>query len=257
MTEGDDDDECERFREPVAAGGEQPAMDAQDNITAFWSMVAPDYEAYGGNVPADDTPLYRAWVEEIAGLAPAPPADALDLGTGTGFVALILAGLGHRVTAVDLSPDMLAEASTTASARDLDVEFLIGDAVSPAFSAASFDVITCRHLLWTLREPDVALANWRSLLRPGGRLVGFDGFWFAPTPGPHDNEPEPFREHYTADIRAALPFMHIDRADPIVDAMTRAGFVDVSVGSVPGLADQPEATVPYVVSGVRPGVPKS
>jgi SAM-dependent methyltransferase len=44
---------------------------------------------------------------------------------------------------------------------------------------ASFDVVTSRHFLWTLREPAKAMASWRNLLRPGGRLVAVDGFWFT------------------------------------------------------------------------------
>lgn len=40
--------------------------DVQQQVTAFWSMVAPDYEAHAGNVPAPGTPLHRAWVEVVA-----------------------------------------------------------------------------------------------------------------------------------------------------------------------------------------------
>jgi ubiquinone/menaquinone biosynthesis C-methylase UbiE len=218
-------------------------------------MIATGYEAHRGNVPAYDTALYRAWVDEVEGLVPSPPTDALDLATGTGFVALILAALGHRVTAIDLSTDMLAVAAATADRRGLDVEFLAGDAVQPAFDDASFDLITCRHLLWTLREPDRALSNWRALLRPGGSLVAFDGFWFDPEPGPRDDEPEPFRRHYTAQTRAALPFMHIDRTDPIVDSMERAGFVEITVREQPHLTDGPDATIPYAIAGIRPQEP--
>ena len=120
-------------------------------------------------------------------------------------MALILAALGHRVTAIDLSTDMLELASATANSRSVEIQFTSGDAVQPAFDMASFDLVTCRHLLWTLREPDRALANWRALLRPGGSLVAFDGFWFDPEPGPRDDEPEPFRRHYTADTRPRCP----------------------------------------------------
>jgi len=211
-------------------------------------MVAPGYEAHGGNVPAFDTPLYSAWTSEIDAIVPSPPADVLDLATGTGFVAVILAALGHRVTAVDLSADMLRIASNAATERGLTIRFLFDDAVAPAFEPAGFDVITNRHLLWTLREPDRALSAWRELLRPGGLLVAFDGFWFDPRPGPHDDEPEPFRRHYTAETRAELPFMHLDRTDSIVAAVERAGFRDVEVRSLPDLGDGPDRAVPYVLT---------
>jgi SAM-dependent methyltransferase len=226
------------------------AQHAQHNITAFWSMVAPGYEAHRGNVPTYGTPLYGAWVDEVRALVPSAPVDALDLATGTGFVALILAALGHRVTAIDLSTGMLDLASATARERDLEIRFLPGDAVDPALHPATFDLITCRHLLWTLREPDRALANWRSLLRPGGTLIAFDGFWFGAEQGPTGDEPEPFRRHYTAETRAALPFMHIDHTDPIVHSMSRAGFVDVTVRDQPHLANGTDSTVPYVITAI-------
>src|SRR5262245_12892122 len=106
-------------------------------------MVAPGYEAHAGNVPAVDTPLYRAWVDQIARLMPPAPAHAVDLATGTGFVALILAALGHRVTAVDLSDDMLDEACATAASRGLTVDVRSDDAVAPTLDAAAFDIVTC------------------------------------------------------------------------------------------------------------------
>jgi SAM-dependent methyltransferase len=147
---------------------------------------------------------------------------------------------------------MIGLASNIATERGQTIRFRVDDAVAPAFAPASFDVITNRHLLWTLREPDRALSAWLELLRPGGLLVAFDGFWFDPRPGPHDDEPEPFRRHYTAETRAELPFMHLDRTDPIVAAVERAGLHDVEVRSLPDLADGPDRAVPYVVTGRVP-----
>src|SRR5262245_56561161 len=100
-------------------------------------MVAPGYEAHSGNVPAYGSSLYDAWVDEIEALVPSPPADVLDLATGTGFVALILAALGHRVTAVDLSKEMLELATAAATTRNVRIRFTHGDAVQPAFDNRS------------------------------------------------------------------------------------------------------------------------
>ncbi|MGH8932096.1 MAG: class I SAM-dependent methyltransferase [Egibacteraceae bacterium] len=49
-----------------------------------------------------------AWADVCSGALPTPPADVLDVGTGTGQVALLLADLGHRVTGIDLAEGMLA-----------------------------------------------------------------------------------------------------------------------------------------------------
>jgi SAM-dependent methyltransferase len=133
--------------------------------------VAADYEAHAGNVADYGSAEYQAWVDALASVLPEPPTDVLDVASGTGYLALAGAGLGHRVTAVDLAPAMVDELVVNAATRGLAVDARLGDAVAPGFSPASFDAVTSRHLLWTLREPAVAMANWRELLRPGGRLV--------------------------------------------------------------------------------------
>jgi protein-L-isoaspartate O-methyltransferase len=46
-------------------------------------------------------------MDALRPLLPPPPADILDVGTGTGFLALLLAELGHRVSGIDLSEGML------------------------------------------------------------------------------------------------------------------------------------------------------
>ena len=109
---------------------------AQRNITDFWSMVAPGYEAHPNNVPEFDSPLHHASVDALREPLPAP-LDALDVATGTGFVSLILAGLGHRVTAVDLSADMLELARAAAAERGLTIHFHSDDAVAPRSSLAA------------------------------------------------------------------------------------------------------------------------
>src|SRR5438309_7838010 len=127
--------------------------DAQAHITAFWNTVAAGYEAHGGNVAEYGTEGYRRWLDALGAVLPDPPSDVLDVATGTGYVALAAASLGHRVTAIDLAPAMLDELVATASARQLAVDVGLGDAVAPTFPPASFDAVTSRHVLWTLRQP--------------------------------------------------------------------------------------------------------
>ncbi len=93
-----------------------------------------------------------------------------------------------------------------AGRRGLDVTFGLGDAVAPAMAEMSVDIIVCRHFLWTLREPEVALGNWRRLLRPRGRVVVIDGFWFVNDGDTSEAEKEPglFERHYTKQTREGL-----------------------------------------------------
>jgi SAM-dependent methyltransferase len=221
--------------------------DAQAHITAFWSTVAPDYEAHSGNVAAYGTAAYQCWEDALKATLPHPPADILDVATGTGYVALAAAALGHHVTAIDLSPRMLQELSAYAADRALSVKACLGDAVVPDFPPASFDVVTSRHFLWTLREPAKAMANWRNLLRPGGRLVAVDGFWF--TASDESTVPPLFTEHYSSATMAELPLMHIGGPDPILEMLSAAGFVEPAADPRPELAL--EGSVPYIFTATR------
>jgi SAM-dependent methyltransferase len=230
--------------------GRRPADpdQVQARITGFWNAIAAGYEAHDGNVAEHGSAGYRRWVDALAAVLPDPPADVLDVAAGTGYLALAAASLGHRVTAVDLAPAMLDELVATAAARGLVVDARVGDAVAPELPAAGFDAVTSRHLLWTLREPARAMANWRRLLRPGGRLVAVDGFWFADADG---EVPEVFAAQYTAAVRVALPFMHLDGPAPILEMLAAAGFLDVAAEPRPDLALG--GGVPYLITAVRPG----
>jgi SAM-dependent methyltransferase len=98
----------------------------------------------------------------------------LDCGAGTGFLSLIAARLGHKVTALDLSPGMLAKLRDRAGAEGLGVDIVEGPAEQPP--AASYDAVMERHLLWTLPDPVAALRAWRAAA-PTGRLVVIEGIW--------------------------------------------------------------------------------
>lgn len=100
---------------------------------------------------------------------------------------MVLAALGHEVTGIDLSPAMIAQAEAKAADCGCQILFEVMDASDPQFSPQQFDVIVCRHLLWTLPEPTQVLRCWVDLLRPGGRLVLIEGYWHTGA-GLHSNE---------------------------------------------------------------------
>jgi ubiquinone/menaquinone biosynthesis C-methylase UbiE len=225
----------------------------QDRITAFWTAIAQYYGLDPSNVPEQQSAEYSAWIRAIKQLLPSQPSDLLDVGTGTGFVALIASQLGHRATGLDLSAAMLREARLHAEECGASVVFKTGDAVAPPFDEESLDVIICRHLLWTLREPLVALTNWRRLLRPNGRVVVIDGFWSAQAKP--DEGGNFFEQYYTAKTRDALPAMHWDHVEPVADLLAAAGFSELTIGDlsdVHKLAEKPPSAQPwYVVTGRR------
>lgn len=107
---------------------------------------------------------------------PTRGARVLDLGCGTGSLAILLAQQGHRVTGVDLSARMVEVAGDKAAGAGVSVEFAVGDASAPDVDG-SFDVVLARHLLWTLLDPHAALRHWVGRLGPGGQLVLVEGRW--------------------------------------------------------------------------------
>ena len=88
------------------------------------------------------------------------------------------ARLGHRVTALDLSSQMLAKLTTVAAAEGLDIAVVVAPAHEPpdAPDGGGFDAVIERHLLWTLPDPVAALRAWRAVA-PAGRLVAIESMW--------------------------------------------------------------------------------
>lgn len=106
---------------------------------------------------------------------------AADLGFGTGSLSVLLAEAGLTVVGVDLSPAMVELARNKAQAAGATAEFFVGDASDPDLVDGSFDVVLCRHVLWTLPDPVAALSRWTRLLARDGRLVLIEGRWFDPS----------------------------------------------------------------------------
>ena len=97
--------------------------------------------------------------------------DILDVGTGTGRAALLLARGGARVTAVDASEEMLAIARARAASQMVEVKFLPGDAHALDFADRSFDAVVSLRLLMHAPKWQRCVAE---LCRVGDRLVVVD-----------------------------------------------------------------------------------
>ncbi|WP_330334663.1 class I SAM-dependent methyltransferase [Streptomyces sp. NBC_00536] len=145
-------------------------------ITAYWDAAASAFDDEPDHgLRREDT--RTAWARLLSSWVPAGPLDVLDVGCGTGSLALLLAEAGHRVTGVDLAPRMVDQAEAKLAAAGLPGRFLVGDAAVPPTGPERYDVLLSRHLLWTLPNPEGALREWVARLRPGGRLVLVEGRW--------------------------------------------------------------------------------
>ena len=100
------------------------------------------------------------------------PRDVLDIGGGTGGLAVRVGLLGHRVTVVDPSPDALAALDRRAREHDVAVTGRQGDLSSllDVVAPDSADVVLCHGVLEVVDDPATALATLARVVRPGGVL---------------------------------------------------------------------------------------
>lgn len=187
-----------------------------DEIREFWNEDAVTYDRSPAHYP--QRPQERAaWAATLRRLLPPPPAAVLDMGAGTGFLSMLLAAQGYRVTAADFSPGMLERLKDRAADMGLAIGVAETDALHPP--EGPFDAVVERHVVWTLPDPAAALAAWHAVA-PGGRLVLIEGTWDgrrtsvanhlharARTLADLIRRPEPHHPiGYTEQMNAALPY---------------------------------------------------
>ncbi|WP_250028767.1 methyltransferase domain-containing protein [Paractinoplanes maris] len=190
---------------------------AVDTVTGYrvWSET---YDQPGNGLFAYEEPFVRGIVEALE------PGVAVDAACGTGRHAAHLASLGHRVTGVDSSPDMLAQARV----RVPQATFLEGDLDALPVADEHADLVICALALAHLPDLRPALAELARVLKPGGHLIVTDIHHERVLLGsvPHvrtdDDEPRliPSHRHRASDyLAAALPHGLIVRAcaEPIAD----------------------------------------
>lgn len=106
----------------------------------------------------------------VARLVPRPGERWLDIGTGTGAVALRAARAGARVTGVDLAPPMIEAARRLASLERLSIRLEVGDAESLDHRSASFDVVASALGVFLAPDHSAAARELAHVCRAGGRL---------------------------------------------------------------------------------------
>ena len=227
--------------------------DLAEDIRDYWSRRSATFDlAFGHHIAPG--PEAAAWAVPMAHLGPAPQR-VLELACGTGEVTRLVHDLGHDVTALDFSEAMLTVARAKHAGQPR-LRFLHADAQNTMEPAGHYDAILCRHLVWTLTSPQAAFADWFRILRPGGRLLVYDGDWTRPRPSGRlaawvlarweQIAPDPYHDGAMsvrhADIMRRLPFgdgLTFDRLAPQLQA---AGFADIRELSHDSIAKAQRAT---------------
>jgi SAM-dependent methyltransferase len=181
---------------------------------AIWS---DSYDEPGNPVVA----LEETAVAEL--IAAAPPGRALDAACGTGRHARRLVELGHRVSGIDLTPEMLERARVNVP----EATFAVADLRELPFPDESFELAVCGLAMSHLPSLNEAVAELARVLTPGGRLIisvlhPFQALlgWNAPFSGA-DGSRAFVREH---------PHLHADYLSAFTSAgLTVTGCVEPTI----------------------------
>lgn len=178
-----------------------------------------------------------AWRRRVVDLA-APPPDGrlLDIGAGTGGIALAARGRFPRLTVVaaDFTTEMMAVGRRTPRGRRLD--WCAADALSLPFAAGAFDAVVSGYLARNVAARDRLFAEQFRVLRPGGRLVCLDTTpprgALAPLIRLHFKRIIPLMGQWVGGDRNAYTYLpESTRAfvgpESLAAALARAGFVQV------------------------------
>ena len=155
-----------------------------EEIHAYWTNRAAGYSEYNQQELVDDrrdkwkNKLLRLIGEQFPGRK-AGEIHVLDIGTGPGFFALLLAEAGYQVSAVDCTEEMLREAAVNAGSYADQISWYLGDVQKLDFDDESFDILVTRNVTWNLEHPDQAYQEWYRILKKGGALFNFDADWYG------------------------------------------------------------------------------
>jgi ubiquinone/menaquinone biosynthesis C-methylase UbiE len=214
----------------------------KEYIKRYWSDDAGNYNKSIQTLVKSQKSKTR-WQDLFVEVMGRDKLRVLDVGTGPGIIALLLAELGHSVTGIDFSSEMLANAKSNAAAFDLPVRFEKGDAEDLPFAPDTFDAVVNRYVLWTVTNPRKAISEWRRVIKPGGRVVIIDGNWYT-------NEKtlkralwrrfstilimatehrDPRHEDLDDDVKNGLWSIKARRPQADVELLEKAGFRDIRI----------------------------
>ena len=254
--------------------------DAYHDVTRIirhhWDRRAPTFDDEAGHGLVSDEQR-GAWLDLLCRFSGRFPQEVLDVGCGTGFLALRFAELGHIVTGVDFSPQMIERACQKAERAGLNLDFRVGDASSLDCGDEVYDIVAARHVVWNLPDPERGVAEWLRVLRPGGQLILIEGRWadneIAAMEGRHTARfAERFkdlvvkvslhsgfvptrilRRRYRR-VESELPFSGGPSADRLVELLERLSVRNIGVEPLmsPALWGEPPQFPRYLISGIRP-----
>jgi len=172
---------------------EQELRKLSEKIKDFWNESAGSY-GLATEVQFKD---YNIVLSEISYLLPElKPCKILDVGTGTGFVAVSLSKAGHDVTGIDFSEMMIEHARKLGKRSECDAKYLVADVTDLPFEDNSFDVVVMKDVLFNLPETNMAFNEVTRVLKNNGYLVIMDGNYYLDTLQSYVTRAKMFEDKY-------------------------------------------------------------
>jgi SAM-dependent methyltransferase len=200
----------------------------QEEIASIREFFAPRAAGWENRFP-DDEPAYAA---AVAALGPVPGGTALDAACGTARALPFLRGAvgsAGRVVGVDLTPEMLDEA--TSRGRSSAGDLVLADVAHLPIRASSVDLVLGAGLLPHLADPLAGLEELARVTRPGGRLGLFHPIGRATLAARHGHTPDPEDIRSEVSIRDLLSRSGW-QAELVYDGPSRYLVVAVRQGAV-------------------------
>lgn len=217
---------------------ENEKMDEKTKVIAnFWNEYSDKFDA------EHDTEDLDGWRRELKKLiATKDGLKTLDIGTGTGFLAMMLAELGCESYGVDVAEDMLELGRQHAKERQVNVNYQFAAGEDLPFEDETFDAVVNCRVIWTLVDPQISMKEWKRVLKKGGKLACYIRISDAPA----GNQWHCYGEEFDK----GLPLMHAS-GETMIAELVKAGYCNCQAIRLPQDITKDDMSPWYAIYGEK------
>ncbi|MCX7708388.1 MAG: class I SAM-dependent methyltransferase [Clostridia bacterium] len=133
----------------------------------YWNTLAANYDKQKSRSQKAYVSILELMAEEVSG-----DMRILDIGTGTGDIALGLSKHVKSIDAIDYSPEMIKLAKEKAREKEvMNISFQTGDCYQLPFEDETFDRVIMSNLIHIIEHPDQAIEEAKRVLKESGLLI--------------------------------------------------------------------------------------